>query len=376
MASSPPVFGKRAPVVIARDAPPAGHPWRRLQPVAGPGWLFRGSVAAVSGAIAAFALSPGEVASAHDAALVVAEPGRPLRAARYVTPVKPQPRLPTEASPGSTAPVVDTTPLTLTGNSRDGIYAAATAAGAPPLEVQTYLRAIASKAQFGGIGFGEDGRYEIVIARERLADGTVRYGRLLYAALIADDRAIRMIEWRVGGQLQWLDDGEAGSSGDQAVGAPVAGARLTSRYGMRFHPVLGYQRLHAGTDFAAAPGTPVRAVTGGAVALAGWHGGHGLMVKLRHGGGVGTGYAHLSGITVSPGEAVVQGQVIGYVGSTGLSTGPHLHFEVYRDGRAVDPAGLRFASASVLPPAQLAAFRARMAALRPQATPRVMVAAR
>ena len=119
--------------------------------------------------------------------------------------------------------------------------------------------------------------------------------------------------------------------------------------------------MHQGTDYGASYGTPIRAVTDGVVSFAGWHGGHGNMVKLNHANGLGTGYAHMSRIAVAPGTRVNQGQVIGYVGSTGLSTGPHLHFEVYRGGAAVNPASVTFESTPLLAGAELAAFKAKLA---------------
>jgi murein DD-endopeptidase MepM/ murein hydrolase activator NlpD len=121
--------------------------------------------------------------------------------------------------------------------------------------------------------------------------------------------------------------------------------------------------MHQGTDYGAPKGTPIRAVTDGIVSFAGWHGGHGKMVKLSHNGGIGSGYAHMSSIAVSPGARVSQGQVIGYVGSTGLSTGAHLHFEVYRGGVAVPMNSVSFASQSLLSGAELAAFKAKFQAI-------------
>ncbi|MBW3604384.1 MAG: peptidoglycan DD-metalloendopeptidase family protein [Actinobacteria bacterium] len=118
---------------------------------------------------------------------------------------------------------------------------------------------------------------------------------------------------------------------------PVNGA-ITSSFGYRTHPVLGYRRLHAGTDFGAATGTPIVAADGGVVVSAGWLGGYGNAVVISHGGGIATLYAHQSRLAVGAGSSVSRGQVIGYVGSTGMSTGPHLHFEVRVNGGPVDAA--------------------------------------
>ena len=112
---------------------------------------------------------------------------------------------------------------------------------------------------------------------------------------------------------------------------------ITSQFGSRFHPVLGYSRFHAGTDFGAATGTPIQASETGIVLFAGWYGGYGNAVILDHGGGMTTLYAHASRLYVGEGETVKKGDAIAAIGSTGLSTGPHLHFEVRRNGEPVDP---------------------------------------
>jgi murein DD-endopeptidase MepM/ murein hydrolase activator NlpD len=119
--------------------------------------------------------------------------------------------------------------------------------------------------------------------------------------------------------------------------------------------------MHAGIDFRASYGQPIYAVQDGTVQFAGRHGGHGNYVKLSHGGGLGTGYAHMSRIAVSNGARVRRGQVIGYVGSTGLSTGPHLHYEMYRNGVTVNPASVSFVTRAQLSGSELASFRARLA---------------
>ncbi len=255
---------------------------------------------------------------------------------------------------------IDRTPLRVSGRVGDSLYASARAAGASPKTVETYIRALAPKVPMGDLA--ADDRFELVVEANRAATGEVEFGKLLYVGLAQGGRATRMIEWTIDGRTEWYDAAGVGERRSGFV-MPVAGARKTSGFGMRMHPLLGYSRMHQGTDYAAVYGTPIRAVTDGVVAFAGWHGGHGNMVKLAHMGGLGTGYAHMSRIAVAPGARVAQGQVIGFVGSTGLSTGPHLHFEVYRGGMAVNPASVSFASTSLLEGAQLEAFRARLSAI-------------
>ena len=253
---------------------------------------------------------------------------------------------------------VERAPLRIAGRVGDSLYHAARAAGAPPQVVESYIRALAPRVSMGSLA--RDDRFDFVVERARAATGEVRYGRLLYIGLDQPTGATRMIEWRVDGRTGWFD--EAGVS-ERRGGfvEPIAGGRVTSGFGYRWHPILGYGRMHQGVDFGHPTGTPIRAVSDGVVTVAGWHGGHGNMIKLAHAGGLGSGYAHMSRLAVASGTRVVQGQVIGFVGSTGLSTGPHLHFEVYRNGTPVNPRGVDFASGALLSGAERAAFRARLA---------------
>lgn len=253
---------------------------------------------------------------------------------------------------------VDDTPLRIQGVVGDSIYRSARAAGAPPKAVQAFLRVIAGQVDLGGVAAGD--RYDIVTEYRRAATGDVEVGDLLYAGLKrARGKSIDMLKWTKDGRSEWF---EASGVGERrgVLSAPVSG-RMSSGYGQRRHPILGYTRMHAGIDFAAAYGSPIYAVTDGVVSYAGRHGGHGNYVRIQHGGGLATGYAHMSRIAASPGQRVRRGQVIGYVGSTGLSTGPHLHYELYRNGATVNPLSVRFTSTAQLAGAELAAFRARLA---------------
>jgi murein DD-endopeptidase MepM/ murein hydrolase activator NlpD len=257
---------------------------------------------------------------------------------------------------------VDDTPLHIRGTVGGSLYRAARTAGADPETIQNYLKILSQQVSIGE-DVGADDSFDLVVEHRRAATGESETGKLLYAGLErAHGKSVNMLRWTLDGQDQWF---EASGVGERrgVMGAPVAG-HLTSNFGMRFHPILGYTRMHQGVDFGAAWGSPIYAVTAGTVVFAGRHGGHGNFVRIDHGGGLGTGYAHMSRIAAYPGERVHQGQVIGYVGSSGLSTGPHLHYEVYRNGVAVNPMGVRFMQAAQLSGSQLSAFRAKLAKLK------------
>jgi len=143
----------------------------------------------------------------------------------------------------------------------------------------------------------------------------------------------------------------------------VAGP-ITSGFGGRMHPILRFIRMHKGVDYGASWGSPIVAAADGQVVRAGWAGGYGRQVRLAHEGGLVTSYSHMSRIVAGEGGVVRRGELIGYVGSSGLSTGPHLHYEVLKDGVAVNPLGVTLVSRSVLNGELMAAVRARAKALR------------
>ena len=260
---------------------------------------------------------------------------------------------------------VDTTPLRIRGVVGPSLYRSARAAGAPIAAIEQYLRTLDAHLSLDS-DIQPDDRFDMVVTYRRAAGGEVQVGDLLYAGLERGARPLaQLMRWGEEGRFYEASGINASSAVPRAsMFMPVAG-RITSEYGMRRHPVLGYSRLHAGVDFGAAWGSPIFAVSDAVVSFAGRHGGHGNYVRLEHGDGMGSGYGHMSRIAVSPGLRVRAGQVIGYVGSTGLSTGPHLHYEVYQAGRTINPLGVRFAARpAAIDQKQLAAFKARMAALK------------
>lgn len=256
---------------------------------------------------------------------------------------------------------VDNRPLRIRGRVGDGLYWALRASGVSSQAAGEYLRALATQVDVGAEA-GPDDRFDLIIANRRAATGESQEGPLLYAAIERSSGvAVRLMKWTIGGRTDWIDANGAGRQ-VATMAWPVA-APITSGFGIRFHPILRFARMHRGIDFGAHYGAPIVAAADGQVVRASWAGGYGQQVRLTHAAGMGTSYSHMSRIVVAPGSFVRQGQLIGYVGSSGLSTGPHLHYEVYRNGAAVNPMGVRFASQALLAGEELARFKARLAQL-------------
>ena len=255
---------------------------------------------------------------------------------------------------------VDDTPLRIRGTVGSSLYRSARAAGAPASAVQAYLKTLGGHVDLSN-AVAETDTFDMIIAHRRAATGERQAGKLLYAGLERDDKPRAQL-------MRWGEKGkffEASGVGEERDGLvrPVPG-RATSPFGMRRHPILGYRRMHSGQDYSARHGTPIVAVTDGRVSGAGRMGGCGKAVRLRHGGGLETRYCHMSRMAVQRGQQVRRGQVIGYVGSTGLSTGPHLHYEMYRGGRAINPAGVSYVTRAQLEGEELARFRAALSRLK------------
>ncbi len=170
------------------------------------------------------------------------------------------------------------------------------------------------------------------------ADGEVlRAGRILSAEFVNDGKSLQTLWFQEPGQKGGYYGFDGKSQRSTYLNSPLEFSRVSSGYGMRFHPIHGGQRAHLGVDFAAPTGTPVRTVGDGVVQFAGWQGGYGNIVVVQHANQQQTAYAHLSRIDVRKGQKIEQGEFIGAVGSTGASTGPHLHFEFREKGQHLDP---------------------------------------
>jgi len=169
-------------------------------------------------------------------------------------------------------------------------------------------------------------------------------GNIGYATLILGDSPLKLYRHTLSdGTTDYFNEkGEAAKKG--LMRTPIDGARLSSGYGARKHPVLGYTKMHKGVDFAAPTGTPIYAAGDGRIDVAGRKGSYGKYVRIRHNGRYTTAYAHMSRIHVKPGQYVRQGDVIGRVGTTGRSTGPHLHYEILVDNKQQNPMRVKMPS--------------------------------
>lgn len=259
---------------------------------------------------------------------------------------------------------IDETPLRITGTVGRSLARSAQAAGVPASVVREYVRQMSHVVDFQRDVRGKD-QFDIIIEHRRAETGETRTGRLLYAGLSDGKRAIELMRWGTGNKF-YHANGEGARKG--LMRTPVDGARISSGFGPRLHPILRYSRMHQGIDFAAGTGTPVLASASGRIIRAGWGGGYGNIVMIDHGKGIVTRYAHLSKIDAKQGQRVEQGQRIGRVGSTGMSTGPHLHYEVWQNGKPVDPRQAKFQSGDQLNRRDLASFQREMQRLTRLAT--------
>ena len=250
---------------------------------------------------------------------------------------------------------IDSTPLHVGGGVGSSLNRALQSAGIPGTQAAELVKQMRHVVDFQR-GLGKSDRFEIIIEQDRAETGEVRHGKLLFGALARRGKDPVEIGLYKGEFYQ--ASGEGVKKG--LMRTPVDGARMSSGFGMRLHPVLGFSRMHQGVDFGAGSGTPIMAAGGGTVSFAGWHGGHGKYVMIRHNKDLATAYGHMSRIDVKPGQHIAQGQRIGTVGSTGMSTGPHLHYEIWLRGRPANPVSLRFIGGAELSGRDLNEFQRQM----------------
>jgi len=284
--------------------------------------------------------------------------GMQMAATEAVEPVAfvPKRLVPAEpvAAPAVRPAFVPNGPLRIRGRVGDGLYWSLRAAGASPQVAAQYLAALATEIDVGAVS--PNASFDMV-----LGPGA----NLLYAGLNRiGEPQLQLVKWTANGRSEWIDAANSDKPAPVQSGMmmPVAGS-ITSYFGYRYHPILHFTRFHAGLDIGASWGSPIVAAADGQVAAAGWAGGYGREVRIAHADGLMTLYGHMSEIVAQPGSYVHAGQLIGYVGSSGLSTGPHVHFEVRQNGTPVNPMTVRFSNVQAVDTGLANAVRTRLKAL-------------
>ena len=254
------------------------------------------------------------------------------------------------------------------GIINSSLYLAAASKGVTPPVINELIRIFSWDVDFQRDIWKGDG-FEVMYQRFHDDDGNAVYdGTIKYAALTLQGKkkAIYLHKLK-DGSLDYFD--EKGQSARKALmRTPINGARLSSTFGKRKHPILGYTKMHKGADFAAPRGTPIYAAGNGTIDKSGRNGAYGNYVRIRHNSEYSTAYAHMKSIKrgMGKGKRVTQGQVIGYVGTTGRSTGPHLHYEILRGGKQVNPLRVKMPSGKKLKNSELVRFKTALAEINAQ----------
>ncbi|MGA0057596.1 MAG: peptidoglycan DD-metalloendopeptidase family protein [Pelagibacteraceae bacterium] len=239
--------------------------------------------------------------------------------------------------------------VVLSNSIKNNLYSSAIEVGVEPNIIVEFANIFGFEVDFQrDIQVGD--KFEIYYERLLDEDGVVRNtGKIFYASMFVNNKEISLYNFKYNNETGFYDvDGK--SVIKTLMKTPINGARLSSSFGFRRHPILGFNKLHQGTDFAAKTGTPIMASGSGVVVMAQKYKGYGNYVKIRHNSTYETAYAHMSkyGRGIRKGVRVNQGQIIGYVGSTGLSTGPHLHYEVIENGKRVNSQRLKLPTGKTL----------------------------
>ena len=232
------------------------------------------------------------------------------------------------------------------GVIKNSLYNSAQQQGVDPEIIIEFARIFGFEIDFQR-DIRENDEYKIFYERYEDDEGEVHNnGNVLFAYMKNDGKEISLYRYTDANKISGYYTSDGKSIERALMKTPINGARLSSTFGFRRHPILGYNKLHQGTDFAAPTGTPIMASGSGVVERASWFGAYGKFIMIRHNSTYKTAYAHLSGFAkgVRSGSRVQQGKVIGYVGSTGRSTGPHLHYEVLVNGKRVNSQKLNLPS--------------------------------
>ena len=235
------------------------------------------------------------------------------------------------------------------GIIKSSLYNAAIKNGIKPNTIIEFARLYGFQVDFQRDIWKNDS-FQIIYEEFKSQDGSiVETGDIIYANLNIQYRNLQLYRFKYKNNIDYFDE-NGKSIIKTLMKTPINGARLSSSFGNRKHPILGFTKMHTGTDFAAPKGTPIMASGDGVIIKSSWCGGGGNCVKIKHNSTYQTVYAHMSkfGRGIKKGVRVKQGQIIGYVGSTGLSTGPHLHYEVIENGRKVNSQKLKLPSGKIL----------------------------
>mgnify|MGYP001276159969 CR=1 FL=1 len=231
----------------------------------------------------------------------------------------------------------------------NNLYSSAVSSGVEPNIIVEFARVFGFEVDFQrDIRKGD--WFEILYEKFEDDNNKVRdTGKIIYASMYVNGEEINLYNFKYKNEENYYDV-KGKSITKSLMKTPINGARLSSSFGMRKHPILGFNKMHRGTDFAAPSGTPIMASGSGTVTRARWCGGGGNCVKIKHNSNYETIYAHMKSFAkgIKEGRKVKQGQIIGYVGSTGLSTGPHLHYEVVVNGKKVNSQKLKLPSGKTL----------------------------
>ena len=232
---------------------------------------------------------------------------------------------------------------------KNNLYSSAVDAGLEPNIIIEFARIFGFEVDFQR-DIRQGDWFEVLYERFEDDNNKVRdTGKIIYASMYVNKQEINLYNFKFNNEEEYYDI-KGKSITKSLMKTPINGARLSSSFGMRKHPILGYNKMHKGTDFAAPSGTPIMASGTGTITRARWCGGGGNCVKIKHNSTYETIYAHMKAFAkgIKEGRKVKQGQIIGYVGSTGLSTGPHLHYEVIVNGKKVNSQKLKLPSGKTL----------------------------
>ncbi len=232
---------------------------------------------------------------------------------------------------------------------KNNLYSSAVKSGIEPNIIVEFARIFGFEVDFQR-DIRQGDWFEILYEKFEDDNNKVRdTGKIIYASMFVNGEEINLYNFKYN-NIEDFYDIKGKSITKSLMKTPINGARLSSSFGMRKHPILGYNKMHRGTDFAAPSGTPIMASGSGTVTRARWCGGGGNCVKIKHNSTYETIYAHMKAFAkgIKEGKKVKQGQIIGYVGSTGLSTGPHLHYEVLINGKKVNSQKLKLPSGKTL----------------------------